>query len=220
MGRRLVVLLIACLAVPVAAAATGDPKEAFTRADQAKAKAITLVRADLAAGWKKTSTPDSGDDLRCPGFDPNLSDLTLTGESESEFEHPGGAYAATFASVFRSEANARASFARFAKPALARCVAHFFREGVTKEGGTVRIVKQGQVAFPKVAPRVAAYRVTARVGAPGTTVTVPFTIDLILLGRGRGEVGLLTMSAGTGIAAAHLRAFARLLAARMQKAGV
>ena len=60
------------------------------------------------------STPDSGEDLRCPGFNPNLSDLTLTGESETEFEHPSGAYAATFTSVFRSEANARASFARSA----------------------------------------------------------------------------------------------------------
>mgnify|MGYP000167919753 CR=1 FL=1 len=33
----------------------------------------------VAAGWKKTATPDSGDDLRCPGFDPNLSDLVLRG---------------------------------------------------------------------------------------------------------------------------------------------
>lgn len=201
----------------VALAETGDPKEAFTRADQAKAKAIVLVRADLAAGWKKTTTPDSGDDLRCPGFDPNLSDLVLTGEAEAEFSHPSGAYAATFASVFRTQANARASFTRSAKPALARCVAQFFREGV---GGTVTIVKQGAVAFPKVAQRVAAYRVSCRVGAPGTTRTVPFTLDLILLGRGRGEVGMLTMAAGPGIAPADLRVFARLLSGRLQKAGV
>lgn len=221
MGRRLAALLLACLAVPaLALAATGDPKEAFTPADQAKAKAIVLVRADLAAGWKKTSTPDSGDDLRCPGFDPSLSDLVLTGESESEFSHPSGAYAATFASVFRTEANARASFTRSARPALARCVAHFFREGVAEEGGTVTIVKQGAVAFPKVAQRVAAYRVSARVGTPGTTQTVPFTLDLILLGRGRGEVGMLTMASGPGIAPADLRAFARLLSGRLQKAGV
>ena len=221
MRHRLALFAAACLALPaVALAAAGDPKEAFTPADKAKAKSMVLVRADLAAGWKRTSTPDSGDDLSCPGFDPDLSDLTLSGESESEFEHPGGAYVAAFASVYRTDANARTGFARVAKPALARCLAHFFEEGVVEEGGTVTITKQVKVSFPKIAPRVAAYRVVCRVGTPGSAQTVPFAVDMIMLGRGRGEVVMLAMAAGPGIAQADVRSFARLLASRMQKAGV
>lgn len=221
MRRRLAFLILACLLAPaLALAAAGDPKEAFTPADKAKAKVMVLVRADLAAGWKRTATPDSGEDLTCPGFEPDLSDLTLTGASDSGFDHQSGGYVAAFASVYRTDANARTGFARLAKPALARCLAQFFEQGVVGEGGTVTISKQAKVAFPAVAPRVAAYRVTCRVGTPGSTQTVPFGIDLIMLGRGRGEVVLLTMATGTGIMRADLRSFARLLSSRMQKAGV
>lgn len=219
--RRLAFLVLACLVAPaLALAAAGDPKEAFTPADKAKAKAMVLVRGDLTAGWKRTTTPDSGEDLTCPGFDPDLSDLTLTGTFDSGFDHPSGGYVAAFASVYRTDANARTGFARLAKPALARCLAHFFEQGVVQEGGTVTITRQAQVAFPAVAPRTAAYRVTCRVGTPGSAQTVPFAVDLIMLGRGRGEVVLLTMATGTGIAPADLRSFARLLSFRMQKAGV
>jgi hypothetical protein len=220
-GRRLTIVLFACLVAPaLALAATGDPREAFTTADQAKAKSMLLVRTDLSAGWKRTSTPDTGADLSCPGFDPDLSDLTLTGEKKSEFSHPSFGYVAGFVSVYRTDANARTEFARVAKPALARCLGLFFKEGVVQAGGTVTIVKQGQVAFPKVAERVAAYRVVCRVGSPGSTQKTQFTVDLIILGRGRGEVVMLAVAAGTGIVQADQRSLARLLASRMQKAGV
>ena len=221
MGRRLTIVLIACLVAPaLALAATGDPKEAFTTADKANAKSMVLVRADLAAGWKLTSTPDSGEDLRCPGLDPDLSDLTLTGESKSEFSHPSLGYVAAFSSVYRTEANARAGFARLAKPALARCLGHFFKQGVVEAGGSVTITKQAQVPFPKLAQRVAAYRVVCRVGTPGSAQTVQITVDLVMLGRGRGEVVLMAVATGAGIGPAEVRSFARLLSARMQRAGV
>ena len=79
-----------CLAVPaVALAADTDPKKRITAADQAKARSIVLKRTDFAAGWKKVpASPDS--DLVCPGFNPDESDLTLTGEAEADFEHTQG----------------------------------------------------------------------------------------------------------------------------------
>ena len=83
------------------------------------------------------------------------------------------------------------------------------------------IVKQGRIAFPKLAPRTDAFRVVANVivEQPGeAAVKIPFTIHLIALGRGRGEAGLLTMGFGTGVSNADLRAFAKVIAARLAAA--
>ena len=90
MNRLLGALLVLCIAVPaVALAADTDPKKSITAADQAKARSIVLTRTDFAAGWKKVPAPPDSD-LVCPGFDPNESDLTLTGEAESDFQHAQG----------------------------------------------------------------------------------------------------------------------------------
>jgi hypothetical protein len=222
-GRRLAAFLVACLAVPaLALGADGEPRKRIVPADQKRAVAALLTRSDLAAGWKRVHTPDSGDDgLKCPGFDPDESDLTLTGESESEFESTDGSrYITSFSEVYVSARHARASWSRSAKPALARCIGHFFREGIAKDGGTATIVRQGPIAFPRVAPRTIALRVATRVRFTegGKTTTVPFTIHLIGVGRGRGDVGLMTMGPGSGVPLPQLRAFARVLAARMQQA--
>jgi hypothetical protein len=221
MRRPLVLVLAVCLAVPaVALGAAGDPVERFTARDQAVARSLTLKRTDLSAGWKATKPSDDGGDLTCPGFDPNLSDLTLTGEAETEFEHPSVAFIGSSVSVFRTSAQAQAAWSRVVRPALLRCLVHFFREGVAESGGTVKVTRRAKVAFPKVAPRVAAYRITAAVGSKGAAATVPFALDLVLLGRGRAEVAVLAMAPGRGVAPADLRTFGKLLAGRLQKAGV
>jgi len=220
--RRLIAFLIVCFAVPaVAIAADTDPKKRITPADQANARSILLKRSDFAAGWKRVpATPDS--DLSCPGFNPDASDLTLTGEAEADFKHTQGLPSvSSFSEIYLSKSDALKSWSRTVKPAIARCVAHFFREGIIEEGGTVKIVKQGRIAFPKLAPRTAAFRVVANVtieepGQPATTV--PFTIHLIALGHGRGDAGLLTMGFGNGVPNADLRAFGRLLASRLAAA--
>ena len=217
-------MLAACLAVPaLALAADGEPKKRIVPADQKRAAAALLKRSDLAAGWKRVHTPESGDDeLKCPGFSPDESDLTLSGESESEFESTDGSrYVTSFSELYVSTKQARASWSRSAKPALAGCIAHLFRDGITKDGGTARVVSQGRISFPRVAPRTIALRVAMRVTftEAGKSTTTPFTIHLIGVGRGRGDVGLMTMGPGGGIPVPQLRAFARLLAVRMLQAG-
>lgn len=221
MRRRLALLAAACLTLPaVALAAAGDPKEAFTPADRATAKSMVLVRGDLTVGWKSVRSPADEADVSCASFNPNLSDLTLTGEAETEFEHgQTGASIFSYASVYQTSANARAGWARTMKPALTRCFAEVIRDSVGKDA-TVTFTKQGRVAFPAVAPRVFALRIVCVVGSAGSDVKVPVTLDLVVLGRGRGEVALMAIGLGKGIAPADLRAFARLLSARMQKAGV
>ena len=217
-------LLAACVAVPaIALAADGEPRKRIVPADQKRAAAVVLKRTDLAGGWKRVNTSDSGDDdTKCPGFDPDESDLTLTGEAESEFESTdGGRYITSFSELYATRKDALASWSRSAKPALARCIAYFFRQGVEKEGGTVKVVSQGRIAFPRVAPRMIALRVAMRVSFTqnGQTTTTPFTIHLVGVGRGRGDVGLMAMGPGGGIPVTQLRAFARLMHLRMLRAG-
>jgi hypothetical protein len=221
-GRRLLLFVLAVLALPALALAAGtDPKKQINPVDQRNAASIVLKRTDFVAGWKKVpASPDS--DLSCPGFNPDGSDLTLTGEAEADFEHTQGIPSVlSFSEIFVSKSDALKSWSRTVKPAIARCIAHFFREGMVEEGGTAKILKQGRIAFPKLAPRTAAFRVVASVtienpGQPPTTV--PFTIHLIALGHGRGDAGLLTMGFGNGVATADLRAFAKLLAVRLAAA--
>lgn len=207
----------------LALGAEGEPKKRIAPADQKTAAAIVLKRPDFAAGWKRIRTPDNGENLRCPGFAPDESDLTLTGESETEFEHTGGiAYVGSSSNVYVTAKDALASWTRSVKPAVARCIAHFFRQGFTAEGGKVAIVKQGRMVFPRVAPRTAAFRVLARVTVTeaGKSVTIPFAIHLVALGQGRGDVGLIAMARGAGIPAPALRDFARLLASRLKTSGL
>ena len=223
MRRRLALLLLTCLAAPapaLALAAGGDPKERLTAADQTRARTLVLAQGDFGPGWKRTRSPQQEDEsLRCPGFEPDLSDLTVTGEAESEFAHSGGGFVGSFSSLMRSPQEAAASWARTVKPGLVRCLASFFRQGVAQEGATARIVRQGAVAFPRVAPRTAAFRIVARIGLPVTEETVPFVVDLVVLGRGRADVGLMAIAPGKGTPAADLRALARTLATKLERSG-
>jgi len=219
--RRLALIVLVCLTVPAVALAAGDPKERFTSADQAKARSVVLKRSDFVAGWKRSpATPESN--LTCPGFDPDGSDLTISGKAEANFEHTQGQpMIGSFAEVYASPGDALKSWSRTMKPALVGCVAHFFSEGVAEAGGKVKIVKQGRMAFPKVSPRTAAFRITGNVTftTPGKPATiVPFTIHLVALGHGRGDAGLLAVGFGKGVSTSDLRAFAGLIASRLAAA--
>ena len=224
--RRLAPLLVALLAVPaLALAADTDPKRKITPADERKASAIVLKRADLAAGWKKTTSPSTDDDdLTCPYYNPKGSDLTLTGDAESEFEQAGGFPSVySYADLYVTPRDAAAAWARTVKPAAARCFAEYFRKESAKDPSTkVTVVKAGAIAFPKVAPRTAAFRIALKLAVTqdGQTQTVPLTLHIVAVGRGRAEAGLMTFAPSPGVGAADLRAFAGLLAARMKAAGL
>jgi hypothetical protein len=222
MRRLLAILFVLCVAVPaVALAADTDPKKQITPADQAKARSILLKRTDFAAGWKRVApSPDS--EATCPGFNPTESDLTLTGDAEADFEHTQGLPSvSSYAEVWASKAEALTSWARGVKPALARCLGSFFQQGVTEPGVEVKIVSAGRMAFPKLAPRTAAFKVVARVSGTdetGQATAVTFTLHLLAFGHGRGDTAMLAIAPGAGLATADLRGFGRLLASRLAAA--
>lgn len=223
MPRLLVALVAICIGVPAVAlaAADTDPKKRLTAADQAKARSVVLKRSDFVAGWKKVPAPPDSDEP-CPGFNPDNSDLTISGEAVGNFEHAQGLPSVlSFADVYVSKADAAASWTRNVKPALVRCFAHFFLKGAQEEGVKATVVSQGRIAFPKVAPRTAAFRIVARItaeGQGGEPVTVPITMHIVAVGQGRGEAGLLTSGVGTGVQTADLRSFAKLMASRLAAA--
>jgi hypothetical protein len=221
--RLLAVLVALCIGVPAVAlaAADTDPQKKLTAADQAKARAVILKRTDFVAGWKKVPAPPESDEP-CPGFNPDNSDLTISGEAVANFEHGQGIPSVlAFADVYATQADAAKSWARNVKPALVRCFAHFFLQGAKEDGVKARVVSQGKIAFPKIAPRTAAFRIVARItveqqGEP--PVTIPITMHIVAVGRGRGEAGMLTTGVGTGVQPADLQSFARLMASRMTAA--
>ena len=222
--RRIAVLLLALLALPaLALAADSDPKRKINAADERKAGAVVLKRADLAAGWKKVASSSSDDDLVCSYYNPKGSDLTLTGDAEAEFEQAGGFPSVySYADVYATAKDAAAAWTRTVKPAAARCFAEFFKKEAASDPTTkVTSVTHGSMAFPKVAPRTAAFRITLKLAVTqnGQTQTVPLTLNLVVVGRGRAEAGLITFAPSPGVGTADLRAFAKLMADRMKVAG-
>ena len=223
--RRLAILLLVLLVVPaIALAADTDPKRKINPADERKAASIVFKKADFTAGWKKTTSPnDDDDDLKCAYYDPNGSDLTLTGDAEAEFERNAGlASLYSYADVYATAKDAAASWTRTVKPAAVRCFAELFQREVVKDPSTkVTVQKQGSIAFPKIAPRTAAFRIALKLSLTqnGQTTTVPLTLHLVVVGRGRAEAGFLTFAPSPGVGIADLRAFAKLMAGRMKVAG-
>jgi hypothetical protein len=221
--RRLALLLVVALAVPALALAAGtDPKRQLNAADQRKAASIVLKRSDFVAGWRKAaSTPDNGSDYDCAGYSPDQSDLTLTGDAQADFVAAQGfPTISSTANVYKTRSQAAAAWSRSDKPALAPCAAKVLKQEIEKDGGKVAIVKAGKIAFPKLAPRTSAYRIAFNVTmtSAGQTRTVPFTVHMVVLGHGRGDVTLLAFALGSGIPQAELRAFAKLSAARLAAA--
>ncbi len=222
MARRVLLFVLVVLALPALALAASDPdpKKQINSVDQRKAASIVLRRTDFVAGWKKVpNEPDSGEAPNCPGYKPDQSDLILTGEAEANFTGDPSRLT-SYSNVFKTRRDALASWTRSVKPALAPCIARLLEQGIEKQGGKAAIVKQGQIAFPKLAPRTAAYRVGINVSytQAGKTTTVPFTLHVIAVGNGRGDASLVTFGLGNGIAGADLRAFAKLLAVRLAAA--
>jgi hypothetical protein len=221
--RRLAVLALACLALPaLAAAADNDPQRRISAADERKAASIVLKRTDFVTGWSRTTTPSTGDDFDCPYFRPDGSDLTLTGDAKSEFEAGGGIPSIlSYADVYATAKDAAAAWSRTIRPALPRCLGDMFRREALQPGMTISNVTHGTLAFPKLAPRTAAFRLglTMTVTRNGQSASVPLAFHIVVVGSGRAEAGLIAFAPKPGLAAADLRSFATLLARRMKAAG-
>src|SRR3954468_22939064 len=95
--RAGIALAMAAAVVPVAAAVAGGGKQPvkLNRADQARARAVVVHRADLRnSAWKGGMVKfDFSPGPTCPSLHPKLSDLVITGAAASEFGREGAAVA-------------------------------------------------------------------------------------------------------------------------------
>lgn len=223
-----VVALAALLAAAVAVGASGAPKRAITKADQARATAMLLTRSDLGAGWKASATSGGRGDhvaFRCPGYEPDESDLTLTGDASSpDFELTAAgtfSFVSSIASVYATAPQAGASWARIVKPGLVRCFVQLLENevgGQQQAQGSplaLRITSSGRVAFPRVAPRASAYRISGVITQG--QLRIPMHLGIALLGSGRANGGFIAVSLYTPFPRAAEVRLAKVTAARMTK---
>ncbi|TMK33501.1 MAG: hypothetical protein E6G64_03905 [Actinobacteria bacterium] len=214
--RRLcsTIVLAALFAGAAFAANPHDPQKRFTAADQAWARTLLLQRADLpGAGW--TSKKSTGDNSTCKSFNPDESKLVETGEQQSREFSRGGGFVTSMAAIFKTTKDAETGWNLEAKTQILDCLAEAL--GQTSTGSaTVKIAARGRLAFPHVAQRTAAFYVRLAFNVQG----IKFNADLhfILLGRGRANLALMSLSPGkplTPLPAGLDRSLAATLARRL-----
>ncbi len=214
--RRLVacVLLLASLALSATAAATHqDPQKRLTKADNARARAMLIKRTDLPAGFQ--ARPDVGEDphSNCPAA-VSESDLTLTGEADGTNFALGVVLVDSAAQVYKSMADANASWRRATSAAGVQCVTALLRGGLATQGVDLESLRK--IAFPRVSDRSVAYRV--RLSAPSAQGPVPVYLDLVALMHSRAQATVIVGSALVVPKRGDELRYARLVAARMTRA--
>jgi hypothetical protein len=202
------VLTLVFVLVQAALAAEKQPIK-FNAADQAAAKAVTLKKSDLGAGWKGGATkPDLSSDDLCPS---KVSDLVLTGAAKSDFTGPG-VMITSQTDVLESSAMVAADWRRTVGNAAYMACS---RREYIESDARFKVVSFKKVAFPKLTRYAARYRLVADYGDPQSSVRV--LVDVILLGHGRTEISLMlsTPYADRAVADAAERRLAKILVSRI-----
>jgi hypothetical protein len=214
--RRLLavaVLLGILLAAESVSASHQDPQKRLTRADNARARAMLVKRADLPPGFVAQRGGSEDPHVDCPPA-VSESDLTLTGEADGTQFALGPVLVSSAAQVYRSTADAASSWRRSTSAAGVRCATTLLRQEFAKQ--RIRLVSLRRVAFPRVSQRTVAYRV--RLSASTAQGTIELFVDLVALMHDRAHA---TVIVGTPLVppqrADELR-FARLVAGRMATA--
>jgi hypothetical protein len=209
-----VVVALAGLLAAVALGANGDPQKKIKPADQARARAIALSRADFGPGWKATRSSTTSSDPRCSYYNPDQSDLVENGHYDSpDFTRPDNSFVSSTVGIFQTSGQARTAYRRLVTPLFSRCLGEIFVKAVQKPN-TAKVLSTGRRPFPSYGDRSDAYRVAASFKTP--SITVPVIIDVVLINRGRANAGLILVGIGRPLAAGLERTLAGKVAARMR----
>jgi hypothetical protein len=173
-----------------AAAAPGDPERRDIRpADQAWAARVTLHARDVPTDFTGTRPTRNNAPLRCQGFQPDLSDLTITGEAASPlFQNASGTTVYAGAEVYKSVHDEREAWRRTARPAALRCLGRLL-ESVAVSGVRVKVTRRLVRVPPRVGERAISFRIAATISGQG--LSVPAWIDLLGVARGRADATLV-----------------------------
>jgi hypothetical protein len=219
--RTLTGLLVGALLGPaLAGAATGEPKKALTKKDQATAHSVVVKRSDLGQGFTamardKNQTLPKG--ARCGPLDE--SDLTVTGDAASpDFRlarQTAFVTVGSTAQVYRTLGEANASWSRGTTSQTTTCLADIVRLSASP-GQQITVLSATRVKFPSVSPKTTAYRLvlTIKMGAQ----QVRAYVDAVVLQHDRIQAGILFTSLGRPVDQAQRVALASVVAARLAKA--
>ena len=161
--RRLLVLLLgaAALAACGGGGGGGEAQTVIEAADQARAESIVLQPSDFADGWTSSPHEEEGGIEVAGCVELDLSDLTVTGDADSEDFTRQPAFVVSSATVFATREQAEQAFESYAREELARCIA----DGLARsaEAGSGDGVDVGEAAVtdlpePAVGDRSRGYR--------------------------------------------------------------
>jgi hypothetical protein len=205
--------VVAALLVAAVAYAGGHEQLKYNAADQAAARAATLKRADLrgATGWTGGATkPDISAPPSCPNYQVDLSKYVLTGAASTKWS--AGTRQIDSQTEFLQTAPMVAAEWRLqiTKPGAVACLRTVLAQSFTSAGGS--LVSFKKVAFPKLAPYTAAFRLV------GVVQNLRAVVEVVLVGKGRAEVELTVsdLAAAQSAVAADALHYARILVARVK----
>jgi hypothetical protein len=215
-ARLCLALLSAAIVVSGAVAAPGDPERRDIHpADQAWAARATLRPRDVPASFtvRRAGMATGNAPLRCAGFQPDLSDLTITGEALSPmFQSSAGTTIFSGAEIYTSVHDEREAWRRTARPEALRCVGQLF-ESLSASGLRVKVMRRLVRVAPRVGDRAISFRIAARITAQG--ISVPAWIDLLAVASGRADATLVVISVRAAPPAVLERTLLATLARRL-----
>jgi hypothetical protein len=213
MVRRLglAALLAATLASTALAASADVERRAINAHDQAWATRINLTLRDLPSSFRAGAAHEGNSGgLTCPGYSPNLSRFTITGEATSrQFSTATGSSVFSSAEIFRTAADQRGDWALTARREALACL----RRQLQRALGTAAKVTTAVRPAPRLGERSISFRATLAVAANGVKATV--WLDVLGVARGRGDATLVAMSVRTPPSAALEQSLLAKLASRL-----
>ena len=169
---------LAAILAPAASAKSFDPQIKRIPADQVAAQSALLKPSELGKAWKASTVTPSPSAITCNGTNmkPNQSDLTITGLTGTSLAE-ANTQVVQAVRVFRSKAQADASWTRTVTIALVDCAGQKLRQS----SDDLKLAQEARLALPNVAPHTAGFRIVAR-AADNKTMTNVY-LDLLLVGR-------------------------------------
>lgn len=208
-----VVLAVCTLAWAAGASADHlDPQNHFRTADQKRAASMLARKTDLGAGYAVERTSGLEPHLACRALDE--SDLVLTGHAKSPYWSREYKIVGSTAAVYRTRADARASWERGASTAGMTCLRDEFRSEFARQGEALQVTIR-RLAFSRIGGASFAHRLVLSGAAAGSP---SLFVDLVVIRQGRAQAGLLFAGVLVPPERTTEVSLARVVAARMASA--
>jgi hypothetical protein len=201
--------------VAAANAAPGDRERvAIRRMDQARAEFANLRGADVPSAFHAVGRLKKpfGSPPVCGSYRPDLSDLTITGESASPIFASGRASIFATVQVFRSIRDERADWSRTVRASALPCVARQIEAGSTAST-RIDVRSYDALPAPRFGRRALLYRFACVVTVAGQHVKM--WSDVAAVEQGRSQASVVYSAYGRLPSAGVERALLKKLAQRL-----